>query len=107
MNQRLALKSGFQPCSTIKLVAALAALSEGIVDRDTMLRLYGRKKMNLTEALARSNNPYFAKLGVQLGYERVAYYAKLFGLGERAGLNIDGENPGVFPPRPPRSEAWE
>jgi penicillin-binding protein 2 len=97
VNQRLALKSGFQPCSTIKLVAALAALSEGIVDRETMLRLYGRKKMNLTEALAHSNNPYFASLGVQLGYERVAYYAKLFGLGERAGLNIEGENPGVFP----------
>lgn len=97
VNQRLALKSGFQPCSTIKLVAALAALSEGIVDRETMLRLYGRKKMNLTEALAHSNNPYFASLGVQLGYERVAYYAKLFGLGERAGLNIVGENPGVFP----------
>jgi penicillin-binding protein 2 len=97
VNQRLALKSGFQPCSTIKLVAALAALSEGIVDRETMLRLYGRKKMNLTEALAHSNNPYFARLGVQLGYERVAYYARLFGLGERAGLNIEGENPGVFP----------
>jgi cell division protein FtsI/penicillin-binding protein 2 len=97
VNQRLALKSGFQPCSTIKLVAALAALSEGIVDRETMLRLYGRKRMNLTEALAHSNNPYFASLGVKLGYERVAYYAKLFGLGERAGLNIEGERPGVFP----------
>lgn len=97
VNQRLALKSGFQPCSTIKLVAALAALSEGIIDRDTMLRLYGRKKMNLTEALAHSNNPYFASLGVKLGYERVAYYARLFGLGERAGLNIEGEQPGVFP----------
>ncbi|MCL5744462.1 MAG: penicillin-binding transpeptidase domain-containing protein, partial [Acidobacteria bacterium] len=97
VNQKLALKSGFQPCSTIKLVAALAALSEGIVDRDTMLRLYGRKKMNLTEALAHSNNPYFASLGVKLGYDRVAYYAKLFGLGERAGLNIEGEQPGIFP----------
>lgn len=97
VNQRLALKSGFQPCSTIKLVAALAALSEGIVDRDTMLRLYGRKKMNMTEALAHSNNPYFASLGVKLGYDRVAYYARLFGLGERAGLNIEGEQPGVFP----------
>jgi len=97
VNQRLALQSGFQPCSTIKVVTALAALSEGIIDRDTMLRLYGRTKMNLTEALAHSNNPYFASLGVKLGYERVAYYARLFGLGEKAGLNIDGEHPGVFP----------
>jgi len=102
VNQRLALQGRFQPCSTIKLVAALAALSEGIIDRDTMLRVYGRKKMNLTEALAHSNNPYFAMLGVKLGYDRVAYYAKLFGLGERAGLNIEGEQPGVFPPAPPK-----
>ena len=28
VNQKLALKSGFIPCSTIKLVTALAALSE-------------------------------------------------------------------------------
>lgn len=97
VNQQLALKSGFQPCSTIKVVAALAALSEGIIDRDTMLRLYGRTKMNLTEALAHSNNPYFASLGVKLGYDRVAYYARLFGLGEKAGLNIEGEHPGIFP----------
>ncbi len=100
VNQRLALKSGFQPCSTIKLVAGLAALSEGIIDRDTLLRIYGRKKMNLTEALAHSNNPYFSMLGVKLGYDRVAYYARLFGLGERAGLNVEGEQPGVFPDSP-------
>jgi cell division protein FtsI/penicillin-binding protein 2 len=102
VNQKLALKSGFQPCSTIKLVAALAALSEGLVERDTMLRLYGRMKMNLTEALAHSNNPYFAMLGDKLGYDRVAYYARLFGLGERAGLNIDGEQSGIFPDAAPK-----
>src|SRR5687767_200284 len=42
VNQKLALKSGFQPCSTIKVVAGLAGLSEGVIERDTMLRLYGR-----------------------------------------------------------------
>ncbi len=102
VNQKLALKSGFQPCSTIKIVAALAALSEGIIERNTMLRLYGRLSMNLTEALAKSNNPYFANLGVKLGFERVSYYARLFGLGEKAGLNIDGEQAGVFPDLPPK-----
>lgn len=101
VNQKLALKSGFQPCSTIKIVAALAALSEGIVERNTMLRLYGRTKMNMTEALAHSNNQYFAQLGIKLGFERVTYYAKLFGLGEQAGLDVDGESPGGLPPTPP------
>src|SRR3954464_5081323 len=33
VNQKLALKSGFTPCSTIKLVTSLAALTENVVDR--------------------------------------------------------------------------
>jgi penicillin-binding protein 2 len=102
VNQKLALKSGFQPCSTVKIVAALAGLSEGIIERNTMLRLYGRTSMNLTEALAHSNNPYFANVGIKLGFEKVHYYAKLFGLGEKAGLDVEGEQPGFLTPEPPR-----
>ena len=101
VNQKLTLKSGFQPCSTIKVPVALAALMEGIIERDTRLRIYRRKRLNLTEALAMSNNPFFANLGTKLGFDRVNYYARLFGLGEKAGLNIDGEQPGVFPEAPP------
>lgn len=101
VNQKLAFKSGFQPCSTIKIVAALAALSEGIIQRDTPVRLTRRSSMTLTEALAVSNNPYFASLGEKLGFDRVTYYARLFGLGERAGLNIEGEQPGILPLSPP------
>ncbi|MBI1787814.1 MAG: penicillin-binding protein [Acidobacteria bacterium] len=103
VNQKLALGGGYQPCSTIKVPVAMAALSEGLIDRETKIRLYGRTKMNLTEALAKSNNPYFARLGEQLGYERVAYYAHLFGLGEKAGLDIPGEHPGYFPKEPPKN----
>jgi cell division protein FtsI/penicillin-binding protein 2 len=102
VNQKLALKSGFQPCSTIKIPTALAALAEGLIDRTTPIRLSRRSRMDLTEALARSNNPYFARLGEKLGYDRFAYYARLFGLGEKAGLNIEGEEPGYFPDAPPK-----
>lgn len=100
VNQKTALKSGFQPCSTIKVVAALAALSEGIIERTTILRTSGRR-MDLTYALAKSDNPFFAALGRKLGFDRASYYARLFGLGERAGLNIDGEQPGILPDSPP------
>ncbi len=103
VNQRVALSSGFQPCSTVKVAVALAALSEGLIDRVTPVRLYGRTRMDLTQALAHSNNYYFANLGIKLGYEKWAYYAKLFGLGERAGLGIEGEEPGYFAPQPPSS----
>lgn len=103
VNQRVALHSGFQPCSTIKIPVALAALSEGLIERTTPIRLARRTKMDLTYALAHSNNAYFANLGVKLGYERFAYYARQFGLGERAGLDIPGEEAGVFPDAPPQN----
>lgn len=100
VNQKLALKSGFQPCSTIKIVASLAAMREGVMSPDARLRL-GRISMDFTTALAHSNNAYFATLGIKLGFERVSYYASLFGLGEKAGLDIEGEQPGVLPAKPP------
>jgi penicillin-binding protein 2 len=97
VNQKLALSSGAQPCSTIKLSVALAALNEGIVTKETEVRLGGRYHMNLTMALAHSNNAYFEALGRELGFEKVAYYAHQYGLGELAGYNIPGEQLGSYP----------
>jgi len=62
VNQKLALSPGAEPCSTIKLSVALAALSEGLVTRDTPVQLAGFR-MNMTDALAKSNNLYFEELG--------------------------------------------
>lgn len=97
VNQKLALASGAQPCSTIKLAVALAALNEGLVSKDTPVALGGRSRMNLTNALAHSNNAYFEALGRKLGFEKVAYYAHEYGLGELAGLDITGEQTGTYP----------
>jgi penicillin-binding protein 2 len=98
VNQKLALSPGAEPCSTIKITVAMAALSEGIVSRDTMVQLPGFR-MNMTQALAKSNNLYFEELGRELGFERVRHYANQFGLGELAGYNIPGEQLGVYPDR--------
>jgi penicillin-binding protein 2 len=100
VNQKLALGNGYQPCSTIKLSVALAALSEKVIEPETKLRL-GSGRMDLTYALARSNNYFFATLGQKLGFERLSFYAHLFGYGEKTGLNIAGEQPGHFPSAPP------
>jgi len=97
VNKKLALSSGAQPCSTIKVSVALAALSEGLIDKDTPVTLGRRSRMNLTNALARSNNAYFEALGRKLGFDKVSYYAHEFGLGELAGYNIDGEHLGIYP----------
>jgi membrane carboxypeptidase/penicillin-binding protein len=96
VNQELALSSGAEPCSTIKITVAMAALSEGLVTRNTPVRLSGFR-MNMTEALAKSNNLYFEELGRELGFERVRHYSRQFGLGELAGYNIQGEHLGTYP----------
>jgi cell division protein FtsI/penicillin-binding protein 2 len=103
VNQPLALGDGFQPCSTVKVSVALAALREGLVEHTSPARFYSRRSLDLTDALAYSNNYYFANLGVKLGYERMNYYAHLFGYGEKAGLNVEGEHPGFFPLAPPKN----
>jgi len=104
VNQKLALSPGAEPCSTIKLTVALAALSESLVTSNTMVQLAGFR-MNMTQALAKSNNLYFEELGRELGFERVRHYATQFGLGELAGYNIPGEQLGVYPDQPiPESE---
>jgi membrane carboxypeptidase/penicillin-binding protein len=99
VNQKLALSPGAEPCSTIKITVAMAALAEGIVTRDTMVQLPGFR-MNMTQALAKSNNLYFEELGRELGFERVRHYATQFGLGELAGWQIPGEQIGVYPDQP-------
>jgi beta-lactamase class D len=97
VNQKLALSSGAEPCSTIKVSVALAALSEGIITKDTPVNLGGHYSMDLTTALAKSVNPYFETLGRRLGFERVRHYANEFGLGELAGYNIPNEQLGTYP----------
>jgi cell division protein FtsI/penicillin-binding protein 2 len=103
VNQRLAYNAGFIPCSTIKLVTSLAALTEHVVDRDTVLKLGRYLRFDMTNALAHSNNQYFTELGKRLGYDRVVHYAKMMGLGEKAGLDIDGERPGSIAPEAPKA----
>jgi penicillin-binding protein 2 len=97
VNQRLALSAGAEPCSTIKVAVALAALKEGLVTADTPVNLGGHYSLDLTHALARSVNLYFEVLGRAMGFERVKHYANEFGLGELAGYNIPGEQLGVYP----------
>ncbi len=97
VNQKLALSAGAQPCSTTKVAVALAALSENVITKDTQVPLSKYWKVDLTTALAKSNNAYFEAVGRKLGFEKVSYYERQFGLGELAGWNIPNEHPGIYP----------
>jgi cell division protein FtsI/penicillin-binding protein 2 len=102
VNQKLAFKGGFIPCSTIKLVTSIAALNEHVVTRDTVVPISRYQRYTLTTAIAHSNNQYFSILGNKLGFDRVTQYAHQLGLGEKAGLDIDGEQPGSVIAEPPK-----
>jgi penicillin-binding protein 2 len=97
VNQKIAFGDGYIPCSTIKPTIAIAALSENVITRDTMLKVGRRKYMNLTEALAHSNNVFFEELGRRMGFDTVSKYGRLLGLGELSGYNLSDEHPGSFP----------
>ena len=90
-----------------KSAIALAALEENVITPDTMLRVGRRKYMNLTEAMARSNNVFFEQLGSRMGFETVSKYGRLLGLGELAGYNLPEEHPGSFPSTPPANGGVE
>jgi cell division protein FtsI/penicillin-binding protein 2 len=83
-------------------VVALAALREGIITPNTKIYVGSRQRMDLTEALARSNNVFFRKLGEMLGFRRLAQYAHEFGFGEKIGDDIPGESAGRFPTAAPK-----
>jgi penicillin-binding protein 2 len=101
VNQKMAFSAGFEPCSTIKPFVALGALQEGVITRDTMIRVGRRRYMDLTEAMAHSNNKFFEEVGTRLGFDRVIKYDQLLGLGQHVGYNIQEEQPGSLPSSPP------
>jgi penicillin-binding protein 2 len=101
VNQKMAFSAGFEPCSTIKPFIALGALQEGVITGDTMIRVGKRRYMDLTEAMAHSNNKFFEEVGTRLGFHRVVKYDRLLGLGQRVGYNIPEERPGFLPSSPP------
>ena len=98
VNQVMALGSPVKPCSTVKMIVGLGALHETVFDPNREVAFtrsgYG---MNLTDALAKSNNPFFQVLGRRLGYERVMQYATNYGFGEPTGINLPGEDSGFLP----------
>jgi beta-lactamase class D len=97
VNQQMALGSPVKPCSTVKMIVGLAALHEGVFDPNQDVQISSRVGMNLTDALAHSNNQVFQVLGRLLGYNRVMKYAEDFGFGSKTGVNYRSESDGFLP----------
>lgn len=98
VNQEWALRRGFKPCSTIKLVTGLAGLCENVIDPVQLVSVNASSyALDLTDALALSNNGFFQNVGGSVGFEKMIKYARELGLGERTGINHPNEYPGRVP----------
>jgi penicillin-binding protein 2 len=108
-----ACQSGYPPGSTYKLVAAIAALNENIITPAWKINCpgfyrLGRKTikcwkpkghgtLNLEEAIKNSCNVYFYRLGLLIGLDVWNKYSKLFYFGQKTGVELTNENPGLVP----------
>ena len=101
VNQEWGVRRGFKPCSTIKLVTGVAGLSENIISPAEITNASLGRNKDLTSALARSDNPYFERVGSTLGFEKMVQYARELGLGEKTGANLPYEYSGRLPEMKP------
>ncbi len=98
--------SYYQPGSVFKIVIAAAALEEGIVrpgseffcegEGDDLVPCWhkeGHGEINFAEAFANSCNPAFARIGLELGAEKVINYAQRFGFGQSSIAGYENQGP--------------
>ncbi|MGH9966730.1 MAG: penicillin-binding transpeptidase domain-containing protein [Pyrinomonadaceae bacterium] len=97
VNQEWALRRGFKPCSTIKLVTGVAGLAEKVIDPTNTAAVSDRYNIDLTDALAYSNNTYFQQVGGRVGFPKMMSYARELGLGEKTEINAPNEYSGRLP----------
>ncbi|HKI01827.1 MAG TPA: penicillin-binding protein 2 [Thermoanaerobaculia bacterium] len=111
--QNRAIQNTYSPGSTFKIIMETAGLTEGIFDEHTAVGCAGAKSfygrpfrcwragghgsVNAHLALKLSCDVYFYTLGQKMGIEKIARYARLFGLGSPTGIDIAGEKRGLVP----------
>jgi penicillin-binding protein 2 len=113
-----AIQGEYPPGSTYKIITALAGLQEGVIDEKTTFfcpgyyrfgnRVYrcwkkaGHGSVAIIKAVEESCDVFFYQVGQRLGVDRLAWYAKAFGLGSPTGILLDQEARGLIP-----TAAWK
>lgn len=103
----------YPPGSVFKILTALAALEEGVTNPQKTYscngvfslgngkwrcwKKTGHGVVNLRRALEQSCDVYFYQVGNLLGVDRIAKWARAFGLGEKTGLDLNMEVTGIVP----------
>ena len=112
----LAIRGAYPPGSIFKMLTGVAALEENIITPSTKIidqGIYTKVSKNgpacwlwhssrsthgaedIISALRDSCNYYFYTIGHNLGIDRIEKYARMFGLGEKTGIELPGEAEGV------------
>lgn len=107
------IQDHYPPGSIFKPIVALAALQEGVITANTLIdspkelilgrrtyhdyRKTGHGSINLTSAIERSANVFFYKLGMSLSIDTIAKYARMFNLGKKTNIKMEGEVTGFIP----------
>ena len=105
----------YSPGSTFKMLSALAGLDSGAITTtekitDTGKYKYGNHPMcwvysyygrthgsiNVTQAIKVSCNCFFYEVGRRMGIDNLVKYAKMFGLGSKTGIELNGEAKGII-----------
>lgn len=108
-----AISSISPPGSTFKMVTAIAGLESGAIDVNTKINDTGKYTyykdyqpvcwkrsghgwLNITQAIEKSCNYFFYETGRRTGIDRLAQVATAFGLGQKTGIELPGEEKGVL-----------
>ena len=107
------IQGQYPPASTFKIITAAAALEDAVITPSTKIYAgesfwFGNKEfrdwkagghgiIDVHRAIVESSDTFFYQVGLKLGIDRLAYYAKGFGLGRKTGINLINEKPGLIP----------
>ncbi|HYA13132.1 MAG TPA: penicillin-binding protein 2, partial [Syntrophales bacterium] len=108
-----AISGQYPPGSTYKLIVAAAALEEGLITPETSFNCngafelgnrtykcwqkHGHGRVNLHRAIVESCDVYFYNVGKLVGVDKLAEYARGFGLGQLTGIDLPREKSGLIP----------
>ena len=114
-----AIQNSYSPGSTYKMVTAIAGLESGAINLNTKIndtgvyRKYGISMncwyytdyhrghgyLNVSDAIEKSCNYFFYETGDRMGIDKLAEFARYFGLGTKTGIELQGETAGVLASR--------